>query len=359
MKSRRERKQIELLESLESRVLLSVVTPRAKPKQAPPTPPTVSKIVITQQPKSNIKAGAIALMTIKLEDSSGNVVTSAKDKVSLQIVTGPSSGNLFGTLTVNAVNGVATFNAFSFGKIGTYKLKAVDGNISSPSTQAVNVALGPAAKVKIYSTFPTNAQKVPSGAVGPVVVDVVDWGGNIVNTATTLKFNTVSSSSGSNGWVAAGTFVVGETVTQANSGATGVVTAVATGVNGSVSVNVLGGVFDVTDVVTGNTSKATLTPSGTPTFGTTNSSTVNVVLNTTLNTATVPGTVSQVASGSATTINGVATVNLTGTSGTTSGTTSSSNTTNTPASLGLKPGYYSMIVTDGTLVSQTLQIYVR
>ncbi len=57
---------------------------------------------------------------------------------------------------------------------------------------------------------------------------------------------------------ASGTFVLGESVSQATSGATGVVLAVTTA---GITVGTVSGTFDTTHVVTGGTSSATMTPS--------------------------------------------------------------------------------------------------
>ena len=56
-------------------------------------------------------------MTVAVEDSSGNVVTSDTSIVTVAIGSNPGNGTLSGTLTV-AVSGVATFTSLSINKSG-------------------------------------------------------------------------------------------------------------------------------------------------------------------------------------------------------------------------------------------------
>ena len=56
-------------------------------------------------------------------------MTSDSSSVTLAIGTNPGSGTLSGTVTVAAVNGVATFSNLSINKAGTgYTLTAADGS---------------------------------------------------------------------------------------------------------------------------------------------------------------------------------------------------------------------------------------
>ena len=64
-------------------------------------------------------------VAVSVEDSQGNVVTSATNSITVAIGNNPSSGTLGGTLTVAAVNGVATFSNLSINIAGTgYTLTA-------------------------------------------------------------------------------------------------------------------------------------------------------------------------------------------------------------------------------------------
>jgi hypothetical protein len=97
--------------------------------------PSGDHLVYTTQP-TNGTAGQSFNVTVTIEDSSGNVVTSANSVIRLSI-NGP--GRFAGdghTMTATAVDGVATFNDLTLDRAGTYTLTAVnwhDGYTTSNS----------------------------------------------------------------------------------------------------------------------------------------------------------------------------------------------------------------------------------
>ena len=73
---------------------------------------------VHEQP-TNVVAGSITpAVTVTIEDSQGNTVTTATNGSDDGIGTNPSSGILTGTRTATAVNGVATFATLSINKSG-------------------------------------------------------------------------------------------------------------------------------------------------------------------------------------------------------------------------------------------------
>jgi hypothetical protein len=72
---------------------------------------------------------------VAIEDAAGTVVSTANDAVSLRLVGPPTGPNLSGTLTVNAVEGVATFSDLRVSVPGSgYILQAgAEGFIEVPS----------------------------------------------------------------------------------------------------------------------------------------------------------------------------------------------------------------------------------
>src|SRR5690606_1589993 len=62
-------------------------------------------------------------VTVRLEDDYGNLVSSATNAVILEL-TNPNGATLEGTLSVNAINGIATFNDLTVDLSGTYTLTA-------------------------------------------------------------------------------------------------------------------------------------------------------------------------------------------------------------------------------------------
>ena len=92
------------------------------------------------QPPTNVQTGSAIItpaVTVAVEDSNGNIVTTDRSNVTLAIGPGSGSGTLGGTLTVTAVNGVATFSNLSISEAGAYTLQATDadnGTVLTPAT---------------------------------------------------------------------------------------------------------------------------------------------------------------------------------------------------------------------------------
>ena len=147
---------------------------------------TASKLAFTVQP-TNVVAGAAITpaVTVTIEDAGGNPVTTATNAVTMAIGTNPSSGTLTGTLTVNAVAGVATFSNLSINAAGSgYTLAASATGLTGATSSAFNVTAGTASKLA-FTVQPTN---VVGGAVitPAVAVTIEDARGNPVTTATNV-----------------------------------------------------------------------------------------------------------------------------------------------------------------------------
>jgi hypothetical protein len=93
-------------------------------------PPT--QLVVVGQPPS-VVAGAGFGLTIDVEDASGHVVSGYDGAVTLDLITCPGGAGLTGPLTVNAVNGVATFSGLIARTAGTYALQAVSTGLNPAS----------------------------------------------------------------------------------------------------------------------------------------------------------------------------------------------------------------------------------
>ena len=81
-------------------------------------------------------------ITLDVEDSGGNLVSTDNSSVTLGIASGPAGATISGTLTVAALNGVATFTGLTFKTPGTYTLKATDGSMGSATLANFNVVDG-------------------------------------------------------------------------------------------------------------------------------------------------------------------------------------------------------------------------
>ncbi|HLH08284.1 MAG TPA: PKD domain-containing protein, partial [Terriglobales bacterium] len=143
---------------------------------------TANKLVFTTQPPASSASGAAFTTVVSVEDAGGNVVTGASNPITIAIGTNPSSGTLSGTLTVNAVNGVATFSGLSIDKAGSgYTLAASASGLSGAVSNAFNITAGTANKL-VFTTQPPASSA--SGAAFTTVVSVEDAGGNVVTGAS-------------------------------------------------------------------------------------------------------------------------------------------------------------------------------
>src|SRR5579871_940108 len=142
-------------------------------------PGAASQLIFTAQPGSAASGGTISAVTVTAEDANGNVVTGYTGNVTISIGTNPSSGTLGGTLTVAAVNGVATFSDLSIDKAGTgYTLSATDGTMSTAPSGSFDITAGAATHV-VFSAQPSSA--VSGIAISPAItVTALDASNNVV-----------------------------------------------------------------------------------------------------------------------------------------------------------------------------------
>ena len=116
---------------------------------------TIRMLTFSTQPANTSLGSSIApAIVVRVEDSSGNLVTTADNAVTLSLA--GSGIALSGTLTANAVNGQATFNNVSVGTPGTgYQLLASAVGIS-PAT-STSFAVNPPGSVSTFTPPPEDA----------------------------------------------------------------------------------------------------------------------------------------------------------------------------------------------------------
>jgi hypothetical protein len=105
-----------------------------------------TNLAFTQQPSSAPAGAAISpSISVAIEDSAGNIIASDNSYVTIAFANNPSGANLLGTLTVQAVNGAATFTGLKIDAAGTgYRLVAGDGTLTAATSNAFNIAANPA-----------------------------------------------------------------------------------------------------------------------------------------------------------------------------------------------------------------------
>jgi hypothetical protein len=135
-------------------------------------------LVFLTQPATTTAGHTMAKVQVEIVGSNGKVVTGDSSPVTLQIAGEPGSGVLGGTLTVAAVNGIATFSDLSISQAGTgYTLSAGDATdgVSAVVSTAFNVTTA------YHLVFVTQPASVYSGQVMPAVtVEIVNALGQVV-----------------------------------------------------------------------------------------------------------------------------------------------------------------------------------
>jgi YD repeat-containing protein len=143
-----------------------------------------SNLAITTQP-TNAAAGAAipGPLTVAVQDSLGNVVTTSTASITVAIGANPDGGALSGTLTRNAVSGVASFNDLSLDKVGNgYTLTVSSTGLTGATSAGFNISPGAAAKLA-FTAQPGNAN-AGSNIPGPPTVTVQDSFNNTVTSST-------------------------------------------------------------------------------------------------------------------------------------------------------------------------------
>ena len=144
------------------------------------TPGPASQLGFIQEPSTTTAGVAISpALVVQVEDQFGNAVSNTSD-ITLGIASGPSGAILNGTVSMNAVNGTASFNDVVLNTAGTYTLSAAAGNFTGTSSSFV---INPGADTQLVIAQPLTTTTAGSD-ISPVVVDVEDQFGNVVTTDT-------------------------------------------------------------------------------------------------------------------------------------------------------------------------------
>jgi hypothetical protein len=152
---------------------------------APSNPITVdpgaaAQLVVSTQPPENIVAGSSFSLTVAVEDSFGNLVTTASNNVTLSLATNPGGATLGGTITAIPSNGLVAFNGLMVNKPGAgYTLTAASPGLTTGATAAFNVS--PAGQPQWVVTTQPPASATAGSAVS-MTVTAEDGLGNVETT---------------------------------------------------------------------------------------------------------------------------------------------------------------------------------
>jgi hypothetical protein len=153
---------------------------------------TADKVAISTQPPTIATAGSGFGLMAEIEDSNGNVILSNDSEVTLSVASGPV---LNGTVTVQAVNGTATFSGISLDTAGTYTLSVTDSSENLLPATSGSIAISPAAASQLVFA-PHSGSATAGAAISPaVVVDVEDQFGNLTSGSGDITISVVSGPS--------------------------------------------------------------------------------------------------------------------------------------------------------------------
>ena len=119
-------------------------------------------------------AGAPITFRVYAEDANGNIATSYSGSEMLSLASNPGGASLGGTLTVNAVNGIATFSGVTIGAAGVgYKVEATASGLTAIASSAFSVE-----DELVVTTQPPSP--VTAGAPFTVTITVEDGTGKVI-----------------------------------------------------------------------------------------------------------------------------------------------------------------------------------
>ena len=139
-----------------------------------------TQLIITSQPNDALAGDNIApAITVEIRSAANSLVPTATNAVTLSFGTDASAGSatLGGTLTVNAVGGVATFSDINIDKAFTgYTLTASSGVLTSATSDLFDISPNTGTNLA-FITEPTNAN-VDANISPNIEVEILDAYGN-------------------------------------------------------------------------------------------------------------------------------------------------------------------------------------
>jgi len=155
---------------------------------------TPTQLVVTTEPPSSSTSGANFAVSVSVEDTLGNIVTTPSTPILLAIASNPSGGTLTcAPNPVNSSNGASVFSC-SVDLVGTgYTVTATSSAFGSVTTTPFSITAGTVNQLTIVSS-PVSGTASSSPALGPITVQEQDAAGNPTTAAETVTL--ASSSTG-------------------------------------------------------------------------------------------------------------------------------------------------------------------
>jgi hypothetical protein len=149
------------------------------------TPGAAVALTFHRNPPNVVPAGVPITPSVRVgvRDAFNNTVTGSTAPITLSLSANPGNATLGGTLTLNAVDGVADFPDLTLNRVSTnYRLAAASPNLTGNTSALFNVSAGPAAQLA-FTTQPADVSAGLGFSLG-LRVAVQDALGNTVTTGT-------------------------------------------------------------------------------------------------------------------------------------------------------------------------------
>ncbi|HEV8263709.1 MAG TPA: hypothetical protein VGQ06_02080, partial [Gemmatimonadales bacterium] len=125
--------------------LATVLALKPTPGSPAPAPGPATHLAFTVQPSSTTAGSTMSPVKVAAQDDAGNTDANFTGSITVALNPNPSGGALFGTKTVTAVSGVATFSDLSIDKAGTgYTLQAT-ATVTGATSGTFDIMAVPAA----------------------------------------------------------------------------------------------------------------------------------------------------------------------------------------------------------------------
>jgi hypothetical protein len=150
----------------------------------------------TEPPATGTTGTALSPVVVELQDQNGNPLSGSTASVTIS----SSPAGVSGTLTVNAVNGVATFSNLLFTTQGNYTLSASASGLAAVTSSSITIGAAPgSASLSSPVTFPNT----PAGTTSSALVATLSNSGggaltNIIPTITGANPSDFAISTGAN-----------------------------------------------------------------------------------------------------------------------------------------------------------------
>jgi hypothetical protein len=140
------------------------------------TPAAATQLAFSTQPVGGTAGAALSTQpVVQVRDASGNVMTTSTDAVTLSVASG--TGTLGGTLTVNAVAGIATFTGVTMDLIGVKTMRASAAGLTNATSSSFTITGGLTSASSSVVASPSSVFANGSDT-STVTVTLTDAGGN-------------------------------------------------------------------------------------------------------------------------------------------------------------------------------------